>query len=124
MRIVILLLLLLSAGSPAFADSSSERSNKASCDRIIANQNNNDNSRLTAASLYAHGKYKGTRCVKRDYVRAFDLLVEAGKGGSRGAWLKEVIYRANEGNPSAISALRKLEAAGHITRNGRHIALK
>jgi DNA-binding MarR family transcriptional regulator len=69
-----------------------------------------------AAGLYAHGMHMGNRCIKRDYVRAFQLYQEIGATSSMQSILRDLETRASTGSPRAKSHLRKLEKAGLIKK--------
>jgi hypothetical protein len=75
-----------------------------SCSSIIANAGRSKADMSQAATLYFHGSFMGKRCVKVDYVRAFDLARRSGTDVE--AWLRILRERAAAGNPGAIAALR------------------
>lgn len=114
-------ILFISAGTSAFAQSTSFNSRDlpydiktVSCDEIIAHTNTNKHTKAMAASLYAHGMIMGKRCIKIDYIRAFELYIELGNPGAMQPILQHLLSRANTGNPRAISWLKKLKKAGYI----------
>lgn len=90
----------------------------ATCDEIIAHTDDNTLTKMVAASLYAGGQHMGVRCIKADYVRAFELWAEIGHRRSMKSAVHDLLQRANAGNAAAASHLRKLEAAGFIDEFG------
>lgn len=78
---------------------------KAICAEILENQDRSREDKRKAADLYFFGHYRGTRCIKSDYVRAITLIRESGYGS--GAYEAVLLNRARDGSPSAISALQK-----------------
>jgi hypothetical protein len=55
-----------------------KRPAKEQCAEIIANARKNREGKIQAALLYYHGMWLGERCVAVDYIKAFELLREAG----------------------------------------------
>ena len=74
-----------------------------SCEEIIAKQDINQATKLQAASLYAHGMHMGNRCIKRDYVKAFEIFIKYGRINAANSILNDIEARARQGNPSAQS---------------------
>jgi hypothetical protein len=86
-----------------------QRPVKEQCDEIIANAHKNREGKIEAALLYYHGKRLGERCVAVDYIKAFELLREAGDTRHYASLLKDLRTKAAAGNPKAVAALKKLE---------------
>lgn len=79
------------------------------CDVILSNANTSKAAMSDAGSLYYHGMRYGKKCVKVDYVRAFDLLRKSGDSMTFNGLLKDLKVRAAAGNPTAINALAKID---------------
>ena len=76
------------------------------CESIIANAERSKTDMAIAAGTYFHGKHMGKPCVDVDYVKAFDLATRSGIGVE--PYLRILRERADQGHPSAKSALEKL----------------
>lgn len=85
----------------------------ASCETILENANVNKYTRLTAAHLLMNGKYMGKRCVKVDYIKAFELLKKAGFQDVIDHKLLTLKTRAENGHNTSRSWVRKLKKAGY-----------
>ena len=94
------LVLLAAAATPALAQS------EMTCESIIANAERSKTDMAIAAGTYFHGKHMGKSCVDIDYARAFDLATRSGIGVE--PYLRILRERADQGHPSAKSALEKL----------------
>ena len=103
MRLIIACLsftLLVAAAAPALAQS------EMTCETILANAERSKTDMYLAATTYFHGKHMGKPCVDVDYVKAFDLAERSGMGVD--PFLRILRERADQGHPSAKSALEKL----------------
>ena len=69
---------------------------------------------VAAGRLYSNGQLMGVKCVKIDYVRAFELFVKAGSSADANALVADLVRRLNAGMVGAEIALRKLESRGYI----------
>jgi hypothetical protein len=103
-------LLALSLTTPARAEETVEQY----CKRVIADADKGKDGAFAAGLLYFHGKHMGKPCVKVDYVRAFDLLLQAGAVRDAQSVLNTLAERANSGSPKAQSAIREFEKRGWI----------
>ena len=77
------------------------------CEQVLANANKSADAKLTAAGVYFHGKWLGKSCGPLDYVRAVTMTREVDEREAA-AMLKKIEIMAADGNPRAISALKKL----------------
>lgn len=85
-----------------------------SCEEALAMQDKNRMFKITAANIYAGGRYNGKPCTKADYVKAFQLFAEAGMQKAINHYLKDLRNRAQAGNAASQAHLRKLKRAGMI----------
>jgi hypothetical protein len=60
--------------------------------------------------------HMGKRCVKVDYLKAFDLLRRAGADRDFQSLLTNLSEKAAGGNPRAVSALAEMERRGWIKK--------
>ena len=114
---LIALALLLAAPSPSLAGGSlwNEAADTAPadipalCARMIANQDKNRTGMIDAAHLYSGGMLMGQHCVKKDYVRALNLLRKAGDrlGFQHMRQLLEKRAKGNSGGAKAAARALK-----------------
>jgi len=107
---VLIALALLALFTPAFA----EETVKQYCDRVIADAEKGPEQALAAGHLYRSGTWRGQKCAKVDYARAFEFYVKAGALGDADRLLRDLEYKVNAGMASARIAIERLEARGYV----------
>jgi len=110
MKYLFAALILSALAGPAFA----EETPKQQCERIIAEAEEGPKQMVAAGNLYSRGGWPGVKCVKRDYVRAFELYAKAGARDSINGLLQDLEAKANQGMEYARIGLVKLQARGYI----------
>lgn len=85
----------------------------ATCEEILAHAQHNKYTRLEAASLYIHGKHMGKKCLKIDYIKAFELYAQAGEPRLIQHTLARLQSKADSGHAGTRFLLRKLKKAGY-----------
>lgn len=110
MKYLFAALILSTLVGPAFA----EETPKQQCERIIAEAEKGPKQMVAAGNVYSRSRWSGMKCVKRDYVRAYELYAKAGAQDYINGMLKELEDDANTGMESARIAIRKLEARGYL----------
>jgi len=107
--------LLLALTLAALATSAvGEETPRQYCDRVIADADKGPKQMIAAGHLYSYGKWMGVKCVKVDYVRAFELFVKAGSRSDANALVQDLVNKLNAGMVGAEIALKKLESRGYI----------
>ncbi len=83
------------------------------CKEVMAKMNHNNATKMQAASLLLAGQTYADRCnMKKDYVRAFQIMTELGHACAIKPKLRAYEARAAAGSAYYASLLRKLKKAG------------
>jgi len=87
---------------------------KQHCERVIADANKGQKQAYAAAEVYRFGKWKGEKCVRVNYVLAVEFYAKAGAGHEIDEVIRELEYKVNAGQASALRAMEVMQAKGYI----------